>query len=118
MTKKNKREVIAGILIFCVIIFLLLISGIKVPHSLSIYAEVYPLQKWQIVKGTDGQLTSALMDYETGFSNVFGVIRLGIFTFIKSPMNGMINNADVMKIIFHISRQTTNAFGPTPFIAV
>lgn len=75
MTKKNKREVIVGILIFCVIIFLLLISGIKVPHSLSIYAEVYPLQKWQIVKGTDGQLTSALMDYETGFSNVFGVIQ-------------------------------------------
>ncbi len=92
MKKKIERKVIVGILLFCMAVLLLLVSGIKVPHSLGIFAEVHPQQKWQIVKGTDGQLTSTLMDYETGFSNAFGVTQFQrgesmIFSFSESMKN-------------------------------
>lgn len=89
MNKKVERKVILSIASFCLVVFFLLISGIKIPHSLNIFAEVHPLQKWQIVKGTDGQLTSALIDYETGFSNAFGVTQFQrgesmVFSFTES----------------------------------
>ncbi|MDP2300878.1 MAG: hypothetical protein Q8N03_00445 [Ignavibacteria bacterium] len=115
--KKNESKVVFGILLFCVLCFLLLISGIKVPHSLNIFGEVYPLKKWQIVKGTDGQLTSSLIDYEFGFSNVFGVTQFQrgesmVFSFTESMKQkheisagdsiGMIRSSDVEENIVRL----------------
>jgi len=98
-------------------VLFLLVSGIKVPHSINIFAEVHPLQKWQIVKGTDGQLTSALIDYQTGFSNAFGVTQFQrgesmVFAFAESMKNkkeikagdsvGIIRSSDVEENIVRL----------------
>jgi len=106
MIKKNKeRKVIIGVLAFIAVVVLLLVSGIKVPNSLSIFAEVQPLQKWQLIKGTDGQLTSVLMDYETGFSNAFGVTQFQrgesmVFTFAESIKNKQkVSEGDTIGVI-------------------
>jgi len=92
MNKINKRKAIISISFFGVVLLFLFFSGIKVEHSINIFAEVNPLQKWQISKGTDGQLTSALIDYETGFSNTFGVTQFQrgesmVFSFAESMKN-------------------------------
>ena len=117
MKKKIDRKIIIGIALFCTVLVLLLISGVKVPHSLSIFAEVHPQQKWQIVKGTDGQLTSTLLYYETGFSNTFGVTQFQrgesmIFSFSESMKNkkeikagdsiGVIRSSDIEKDIVRL----------------
>ncbi len=124
MNKKVERKVILSIASFCLVVFLLLISGIKIPHSLNIFAEVHPLQKWQIVKGTDGQLTSALIDYETGFSNTFGVTQFQrgesmVFSFSASMKNkkeinagdsvGVIRSSDVEENIVRLEGELSVA---------
>ncbi|MCK9426187.1 MAG: hypothetical protein M0Q21_09125 [Ignavibacteriaceae bacterium] len=124
MKKKNERKVIVGVVLFCVVVFSLFMSGIKVSHSLNIFAEVHPLQKWQIVKGTDGQLTSALMDYETGFSNAFGVTQFQrgesmVFSFAEWMKNkkeikagdsiGIIRSSDVEERIVQLEGALTVA---------
>jgi len=117
MNKKIERKYLVGILLFCAVVLVLLFSGIKVSNSLSVFAEVHPLQKWQIAKGTDGQLTSVLMDYETGFSNSFGVTQFQrgesmVFSFAQSMKNkkeikagdsiGVIRSSDVEENIVRL----------------
>ncbi|MDP3683294.1 MAG: hypothetical protein Q8S01_05110 [Ignavibacteria bacterium] len=124
MKRKIKRKAIVGIVVFCLVAFSLLISGIKVPHSLNIFAEVHPLQKWQIVKGTDGQLTSSLIDYETGFSNAFGVTQFQrgesmVFSFAEAMKNkkeiiagdsiGVIRSSDVEENIVRLEGELSVA---------
>lgn len=124
MRRKIERKAIVGIAVFCLVVFSLLISGIKVPHSLNIFAEVHPLQKWQIVKGTDGQLTSAFIDYETGFSNAFGVTQFQrgesmIFSFAEAMKNkkeikagdsiGVIRSSDVEENIVRLEGELSVA---------
>ena len=124
MNKKIDRKVFIGIAVFCVIVLFLLVSGIKVPHSIHIFAEVHPLQKWQIVKGTDGQLTSTLIDYQTGFSNAFGVTQFQrgesmVFAFTESMKNkkelkagdsiGVIRSSDVEENIVRLEGELSVA---------
>jgi len=124
MKKKIDRKIIVGVVLFCAAVFFLLVSGIKVPHSLNIFAEVHPLQKWQIVKGTDGQLTSALIDFEAGFSNAFGVTQFQrgesmVFSFSESMRNkkeihagdsiGVIRSSDVEENIVRLEGELSVA---------
>lgn len=50
---------------------LLFQQSVKLPYSISTYAEVLPHKKWILAKGSNGIMTSNLVDYETGMTNNF-----------------------------------------------
>ncbi|MFH0733523.1 MAG: hypothetical protein V1773_03000 [bacterium] len=54
---------------------IIILSDVKFPHSLNIFSQINPSEKWIICKGTDGQLISSVINYKTGLTTNFGVTQ-------------------------------------------
>ncbi len=73
-TYKAKRALFV-FLLFILGLVIIIGSGIKFPNSLSTFSETFPSEKWIIFRGTDGQLTSSLINYKTGLTTNFSVTQ-------------------------------------------
>ena len=56
-----------------VMVTVLLILPIKINYKLSVKGKILPSKEWIIYKGTDGRLTSQLINYRTGLSQSYDV---------------------------------------------
>lgn len=72
LTLTSRKTLFFWIILISVIIVLLLLP-IKINYNLSVKGKILPTKEWIIYKGTDGRLTSQLINYKTGISQSYDV---------------------------------------------
>jgi hypothetical protein len=75
MLKKRSRILLHTSPFAVIIVFLLIFFEVKIPHSITTYFEINPIQRWVLVRGTEGQIISNIVDFESAVSNNFTVIQ-------------------------------------------
>jgi hypothetical protein len=62
--------VILSLLVVCVI---LLFIPIKLPYSIRAYCRIQPVQKWVLTSGSNGQLSTSIINYKSGTSKGYNI---------------------------------------------
>ena len=71
LTLSSRKALLLWIIPIAVVVFLLL--PIKLNHRVYAKGKILPTKQWVLYKGTDGRLTSQLMNYKTGISESYDV---------------------------------------------
>jgi hypothetical protein len=73
MLTLTSRKTLIFWAILIVLIIVLLILPVKLNYNLYVKGKILPSKEWIIYKGTDGRLTSQLINYKTGMSQSYDV---------------------------------------------
>jgi hypothetical protein len=73
MLTLTSRKTLFFWIIFITIIIVLLLLPIKLNYNLYVKGKILPSKEWIIYKGTDGRLTSQLINYKSGISQSYDV---------------------------------------------
>jgi len=63
-----KKHYLIPVILIIVLIFFLLNLLIKPNLTIKTLSEVFPKEKWLLIRGTNGQLISSMIDYESGLT--------------------------------------------------
>lgn len=72
LTLSSRKSLIIWIAILSVIVIILLLP-IKISYNIFVRGKILPVNEWIIYKGTDGRLTSQLINYKTGLNQSYDV---------------------------------------------
>jgi hypothetical protein len=105
--------------ILIVLIIVLLLLPIKLNYNLYVKGKILPSKEWIIYKGTDGRLTSQLINYKTGMSQSYDVTLFDRgdamqFAFNENIFSGsQIMADDTIAVVYsnEIERQIENLKG-------
>jgi hypothetical protein len=75
MLKKKSKIVLYISPLIVGVVLLLMIFEIKIDHGITTLFEVNPLQKWILSKGSEGQIESSILDFQSATSNNFAVVQ-------------------------------------------
>ncbi|HCY77984.1 MAG TPA: hypothetical protein DHV28_18925 [Ignavibacteriales bacterium] len=106
---------IALILAFIIFLFL----PIRINYNLSVKGKILPAREWVIYKGTDGRLTSQLINYKTGMSQSYDVtlfdrgdaMQFAFDTSVHSGSKIKVNDTIAVVYSNEIERQIENLKG-------
>lgn len=117
LTLSSRKALLLWIIPIVFIAVLLL--PIKINHQLYVKGKILPSKQWILYKGTDGRLTSQLMNYKTGISesydvNLFDRGDAMQFAFDPGLQSGsQLNINDTIAVVYsnEIERQIENLKG-------
>ncbi len=75
MLKKKSKIALYISPLIATVIFIIFFIELKVHQSFNTYFEVNPLQKWMLMKGTDGQILSKIIDFQTSSSEDYSAVQ-------------------------------------------
>ncbi len=75
MTIKKKGNLYYLYSAFFLVILILAMGfgNVEFPNSINTYCEVFPVTKWVVCKGTNGQITSSVVDYFSGLNTNYNI---------------------------------------------
>lgn len=119
MLTLTSRKTLIFWAILIVLIIVLLILPIKLNYNLYVKGKILPSKEWIIYKGTDGRLTSQLINYKTGMSQSYDVtlfdrgdaMQFAFNENIFSGSNILVNDTIAVVYSNEIERQIENLKG-------
>ena len=72
LTLTSRKTLIIWIAILAIIVITILLP-IKISYNLFVRGKILPANEWIIYKGSDGRLTSQLINYKTGINQSYDV---------------------------------------------
>jgi len=119
MLNQTSRKTLFFWVILITLIIVLLLLPIKFNYNLYVKGKILPSKEWIIYKGTDGRLTSQLINYKTGMSQSYDVTLFDRgdamqFAFNENIFSGsQIMADDTIAVVYsnEIERQIENLKG-------
>jgi hypothetical protein len=94
--KKRKTIHVTIAFILLLMIFLTLSAFVEIPLQISSYAEVFPKERWLLIRGNSGQIISDLIDFTEGHTAQYNISQFERGEYVAANFTDYLNKKKIL----------------------